>query len=98
MNPVAIDPDARDEIDNALAVSRNAARLRTALAAALARIQANPQIGVAISGTQGRQYAFVRPRLPYSIVYVEETNRIRVVAFPHHKRRPGYWRNRLPKP
>jgi plasmid stabilization system protein ParE len=33
---------------------------------------------------------------PYSLVYVELTNEILIVAVAHAKRRPGYWRNRVP--
>ncbi len=35
-------------------------------------------------------------RFPYSLLYVIEADRIRVVAAAHHKRRPDYWRSRLP--
>lgn len=35
---------------------------------------------------------------PYSIIYHELTDEIRVVAFAHHKRRRGYWKPRLRKP
>lgn len=34
-------------------------------------------------------------RFPYSLFYAVETDRIRIVAVVHHKRRPGYWRQRL---
>ena len=34
-------------------------------------------------------------RFPYSLLYVIEPDRIRVVAVAHHKRRPNYWRSRL---
>jgi plasmid stabilization system protein ParE len=96
VNPVVIDQDAQDEIDNALTVSQDPARLRAAISDALALIQANPQIGARVGRRQGRQYILTN-RLPYSIVYVEEPNQIRVVAFPHTSRKPGYWKNRLPK-
>jgi plasmid stabilization system protein ParE len=94
VNPVVIDQDARDEIDNALAVSRDAPQLQAAINDALALIQANPQIGARIGRRRGR---YVFTRFPYSIVYCEEPNLIRVVAFPHSSRKPGYWKNRLPK-
>lgn len=97
MNPVVIDPLAQDEIDTALTVSRNAARLQVAITRALARIQANPQIGARIGRRGARRHGLTR-RIPYSIVYVDEPNLIRVVAFPHGRQRPGYWRNRLPRP
>lgn len=34
-------------------------------------------------------------RFPYSVVFVQHGNDVRVLAFAHHKRRPGYWRNRM---
>ena len=33
-------------------------------------------------------------RFPYSIVYRTEADSVRIVAFAHHSRRPGYWRGR----
>lgn len=37
-------------------------------------------------------------RFPYSLVYAEYPDRIRVVAFAHQKRRPFYWRKRMKDP
>jgi len=34
-------------------------------------------------------------RFPYSIVFIEHADDLWVVAFAHHRRRPGYWRERL---
>lgn len=34
-------------------------------------------------------------RFPYSVVYVNEPERVWVIAVMHAKRRPGYWRERL---
>ncbi|HEX5645389.1 MAG TPA: type II toxin-antitoxin system RelE/ParE family toxin [Nitrospira sp.] len=34
-------------------------------------------------------------RFPYSLLYVIEPDRIRVIAVAHQKRRPGYWIYRL---
>jgi toxin ParE1/3/4 len=96
VNPVIISPDAQDEITNALAVSRDAARLRAAIDDGLALIQTNPQIGAAVGRRRGRRYVLTA-RIPYSIIYTETADEIRVVAFPHQKQRPGYWKNRLPK-
>ena len=33
-------------------------------------------------------------KFPYSLFYALEQNIIRVVAVAHHKRKPGYWKNR----
>ena len=35
-------------------------------------------------------------RFPFSLLYVVEPDRIRIIAVAHHKRRPEYWRYRLP--
>lgn len=35
-------------------------------------------------------------KFPYRLVYVEELARVLVFAVAHNRRRPGYWRRRLP--
>ena len=35
------------------------------------------------------------PRFPYTLVFVELSAEIRIVAVAHQKRRPGYWLHRL---
>ena len=42
----------------------------------------------------GARRIFVK-RFPYSIVFIEHGEDLWVVAFAHHHRRPGYWRERL---
>ncbi len=34
-------------------------------------------------------------RFPYSVVYIDQPDRVWIVAVAHAKRRPGYWYNRL---
>jgi toxin ParE1/3/4 len=34
-------------------------------------------------------------RFPYSIFYTIESDAVVIVAIAHHKRRPGYWKQRL---
>lgn len=36
----------------------------------------------------------VARRFPYSVIYTVVGEQIRVLAVAHHRRRPGYWRNR----
>jgi len=36
-------------------------------------------------------------RFPYGVIFAEENDRIRIVAIAHLKRRPEYWRYRLPE-
>jgi toxin ParE1/3/4 len=38
---------------------------------------------------------FVCPSFPYSLIYFVENDVINVVAVPHDRQRPGYWRKRL---
>ena len=63
------------------------------LDAALARIQQNPQMYAAESGS-----IRVCPlhRFPYSVYYEELADRIWVAAVGHQSRRPGYWARRRP--
>jgi len=45
--------------------------------------------------TECREY--VLQRYPYSVIYIDDPDTIRVVAFAHAKRRRGYWKSRLPR-
>jgi toxin ParE1/3/4 len=38
---------------------------------------------------------FVLHRFPFSLVYLDESELLVVVALAHSKRKPGYWRQRL---
>lgn len=60
---------------------------RTFLRVATAPLQGSPYL----FGTR----RFVLTRFPYSTVYVALDEHGHVIAVPHHKRRPGYWRRRL---
>ena len=35
-------------------------------------------------------------RFPYHVVYLETTDELRILAVAHDKRRPGYWKKRVP--
>ncbi|MGH8500095.1 MAG: type II toxin-antitoxin system RelE/ParE family toxin [Methylococcales bacterium] len=37
---------------------------------------------------------FMLPNFPFSIIYRVHENTVQIVAVPHHRRRPGYWRSR----
>lgn len=63
-----------------------------ALEGAVQTILAHPE-AYQLVGSEIRRY-LVR-RFPYSLLYVVESDRIRVLAVAHQKRRPGYWRTRL---
>jgi plasmid stabilization system protein ParE len=38
---------------------------------------------------------FILSGFPYDMIYVAFPDEILIVAFAHHSRRPGYWRDRL---
>jgi plasmid stabilization system protein ParE len=42
-----------------------------------------------------RTRRYILRRFPYQIIYREKNSRIDIVAVAHHKRRTGYWRDRL---
>lgn len=44
-------------------------------------------------GNEGIRHLVLR-RFPYDIIFVSYHNSITVLAFAHHSRRPGYWRDR----
>ena len=46
------------------------------------------------AGTRGVKRLILR-RFPYSVIVFEQNTEILVIAFAHHARRPGYWRDRL---
>jgi len=60
---------------------------------ALDQVAANPEASQRI-GRRVRRKALWR--FPYNLLYAVYPDRIRVVAFAHQKRRPFYWRKRLP--
>ncbi len=66
---------------------------RVELNSALIRIQQNPRLYAAESGS----IRLCRlQRFPYSIYYEELADRIWVAAVGHQSRRPGYWARRKP--
>ncbi|HEY1190881.1 MAG TPA: hypothetical protein VGE74_24835 [Gemmata sp.] len=96
MRPISWDPAALQEFDAALAVSRDATALQVAVDEALQDIASGRITHAPLPRAPAR--GCVLSRLPYSIVYTETATEIRVIAFPHSSRKPGYWKNRLPKP
>lgn len=46
-----------------------------------------------VSESSGVRRIFVK-RFPYSVVFVEHGTELWILAFAHHHRRPGYWRDR----
>lgn len=63
--------------------------------AAVKRACQMPQACAPYRRIAGVRQAFVND-FPYTVFFTEEPNRILILAIAHHRRKPGYWRNRLP--
>jgi plasmid stabilization system protein ParE len=61
---------------------------------AVRRLCEHPEIGSRITKPVRR---WVLQVFPYSVLYVNNTDEIVIIAIAPHKRRPGYWRKRLRK-
>jgi plasmid stabilization system protein ParE len=70
---------------------------RIAIEEAVARLLKTPSLGLPIIDfpeSYGVRRVLVK-RFPYAIVFFEQSDELWIVAFAHHHRRPGYWRERL---
>jgi hypothetical protein len=99
--PVRLDAVAEQEAEDAYSwyESREQGlgeRFLGALAKTLERVEEAPE---ACAPLRGRFAAPVRAahveRFPFRVVFVELSDRYRVVAIAHVSRRPGYWTHRL---
>lgn len=101
MTDIAFHPEARAEFD-AAAIYYEAQRTGlghdyvAAVERALAQICDFPASGPVYGKTHCRRLG--APRFPYGIIYRITDAGIWIVAVAHAKRRPGYWRKRLPGP
>jgi plasmid stabilization system protein ParE len=89
---------AEFEIDEAVAyfdTQRNGLgdRFEQDLENTVAFVTAHPQSGRAVTG---RVRKFGLRTFKYNVIYVIDNDEIIIVAVAHHRRRPGYWRARLP--
>jgi plasmid stabilization system protein ParE len=64
----------------------------SAVEATLPKIQRNPEFGK--PGRLGTR-SWKTKRFPFRIVYLEQTDRLWIVAVAHLSRRPDYWLQRL---
>jgi toxin ParE1/3/4 len=103
MKPVRIEPEATEELAAAAEWYEHrreglGRELLAAVDAVLAMVAhdagrfppypgSDPRLAVRRAGT---------PRFPFSIAFIELDSVVRVVAIAHERRRPGYWRHRLP--
>lgn len=88
-------PAAQDELI-ATAIFYEAARnglgeqFRDAVQVVLAHLLANPELGEKRRGARRLTVS----GFPYDIVYRASNATLEVLAVAHHRRRPGYWRQR----
>ena len=100
--PIRIEPEADQELLEAARwyEQRRAglgADFLAAIGAAAELIQRRPAGGTRVSGVRDEVPArqLVLRRFPYAVMFLELEAEIRILAFAHHRRRPGYWRDRL---
>lgn len=96
---VVYEPDALEELGAAIGYYAGifpelAERLLGELDAAVRRTMEFPNSGSPVEASQGCRRCFLT-RFPYQIIYRVEGDVIRIYAFAHQKRRPGYWRRRM---
>lgn len=96
MKAVGYDADARTELDDALDASSDPAAFRRAVEEALQDIASGFRTHARYGRTAARQCPLAP--LPYSIIYTETDDTVKVVAVSHNRRRPGYWKRRLGRP
>lgn len=100
--PIRLDPEAEEELASAHAryeasVPGLGEELADAVGLLLIRIQEHPRafpLTAGVSRTLGVRRA-VLGRFPFSVIFLELPEEIRVLAIAHQRRRPGYWRSRL---
>ncbi len=93
MRPIRFLPEAQSEIDDAVMESNDPVRFRAEVRDAFELIRDGTVIPPSVRPANIRHYIY--KRLPFSVIYRDDPNEILVVAFAPHKRRPGYWRDRI---
>ena len=90
---VEADQEFQEHISYLLSHSLSAAeRFVNEVAVAVRDIREYPQIGSPLSRTVRQR---VLTGFKYSVLYVDTSTEIVIVAVAAHRRRPGYWRKRL---
>jgi plasmid stabilization system protein ParE len=99
--PFRIEPEAAEELDQAVSwyESRRPGlghELLVAVDDCLDFVGRWPGSGSLVPGLPHEIAARRAPvrRFPYYVVYLETDSAIRILAFAHNRRRPGYWRSR----
>ena len=98
-----IEPEAEAELDDAAERYEHSlpglgfeflAEMRQRTSAVLEAPLTYPRFG----NVKGVRCAHAVRRFPHLIVFLVLGDTVRVLAFMHPRRRPGYWRSRLPEP
>ena len=97
MIPLRFGPKARIEFREATEWIENARAghgriFRRRVRECCEHIQQFPALGKPVAGTEVRLRLL--EQFPYQVVYVVETNIIRILAIAHCSREPGYWAER----
>jgi toxin ParE1/3/4 len=99
--PVQLHPQARVELQESVNFYRNrggehwAERFKQRVAEGLNVIASKPEGHPPETGLAGVQKLRLK-QFPFSLIFVNRTDYVWVVAIAHGSRRPGYWKNRIP--
>lgn len=101
MRDLVIEPEADDELAEALDwYERQEPGLGAALLAeidpVLDALRAGDLRGVGVPDVRDDLSVrrVILDRFPYAVVFLDHPAAVHVLAFAHHKRRPGYWADR----
>ena len=97
MKPHAFHPEASQEYTQAAEYYAAIApelggRFYDEIERLIGQVRRQPERFLRVSPSARRALA---RKFPYSVVYLDEPDRVWIVAVMHAKRRPGYWRKRL---
>ncbi len=97
MKPHTFYPDAGEEYARAVEYYADIApelgsRFHDEIERLIREVRRRPERFFRFSPPAQRALAY---KFPYSLVYLDEPDRVWIVAVMHAKRRPGYWRERL---
>jgi plasmid stabilization system protein ParE len=94
---ISFDPEADEELYEAAGYfeerSRDGARFLADVGRTTGLLFQFPNVGTPV---RGRFRRILLKTFPYQLVYRVDGKEIRIFAVAHLKRRPGYWRKRLP--
>jgi toxin ParE1/3/4 len=99
MKAVILDEEAQKELNEAIdwyndRQQRLGHELQNEVEEAVDRIRLDPGVGARYRSTAYRFYRV--KRFPYILYYLDLADAIWVAAIAHERRRPGYWRKRVP--